>query len=149
MGESGQPAERNKIECLISDLGLAEHIYLSDFDSNPYKWMKRAAVIVSSSITEGCPNQLLEALALGIPIVATDCPGDTAVLLGHGKWGRLVPFGDPASMAAALLASLNDTEPTDGTVRAIDFSPARTVRAYLKVLVPEIDLQATEGREYS
>ncbi len=149
VGEGYQPAERNKIERLVSDFGLAEHIYLSGFDSNPYRWMQRAAVLVSSSITEGCPNQLLEALALGIPIVATDCPGDTAVLLGHGQWGRLVPVGDPASMAAAILASLDDPEPPDGRIRAADFSPANTVSAYLEVLFPDLDLQATELREYS
>jgi len=149
LGEGYQAAERNKIERLISDFGLTECVYLAGFDSNPYRWMHRAAVLVSSSITEGCPNQLLEALALRTPIVATDCPGDTAVLLGHGQWGRLVPVGDPASMAAAILASLDDPESPDGRVRAADFSPARMVRAYLKVLFPELDLQATEARKYS
>lgn len=149
VGEDYQPAERENIERLISDLQLAEHVYLSGFDPNPYKWMQRAAVLVSSSITEGCPNQLLEALALGIPIVATDCPGDTAVLLEHGRWGRLVPVGDPASMAAAILASLDDPAPPDGRIRAAYFAPARTVSAYLKVLLPDLDLRATESRECS
>lgn len=149
LGQSYQLAERNKIECLISDLGLTEHVYLAGFDSNPYRWMRRAAVLVSSSITEGCPNQVLEALALGTPIVATDCPGDTAVLLGHGRWGRLVPVGDTARMAAAIMASLDDPAPPDGRIRAADFAPARTMRAYLKVLLPCFDLKASELREYS
>lgn len=149
VGEGYEPGERKKIERLVSDLVLTEDVYLSGFDPNPYRWMRRAAVVVSSSITEGCPNQLLEAFALGIPVVATDCPGDTAVLLGHGQWGRLVPVGDPASMAAAILASLDDPVSSNGRIRAADFSPARTVRAYLQVLLPGLDLPATELREYS
>lgn len=142
LGKSYQPAEQRKIERLISDFGLTEYVCLAGFDSNPYRWMRRAAVLVSSSITEGCPNQILEALALGLPIVATDCPGDTAVLLGWGRWGRLVPVGDPESMAAAILASLDDLAPPDGRVRAADFSTGRTVHAYLNVLLPGLEIQA-------
>jgi glycosyltransferase involved in cell wall biosynthesis len=97
--------------------------------------MKQASVLVSSSVTEGCPNQVLEGLALGIPIVATDCPGDTAEILGHGKWGRLVPVADPARMAKAILATLDDPNPPDGTLRAADFSPEKTTHAYLNVLL--------------
>lgn len=149
LGKGNRPADWHKIERLISDLSLTEYVYLAGFDPNPYMWMRRSAVLVSSSITEGCPNQLLEALALGTSIVATDCPGDTAVLLGHGQWGRLVPVGDSASMAAAIQASLDDPSPPDGKIRAADFSPGRTVRAYLEVLLPGLNPQATELKEYS
>lgn len=148
VGESYQPAERDRIERLISDLGLTAHVYLPGFDSNPFRWMQSAAVLVSSSITEGCPNQLLEALALGIPVVATDCPGDTAVVLEHGKWGRLVPVGDAPTMAAAIIASLDDPAPVDGRIRAADFSPPKVLRAYARLLLPDLDLHTTELRKY-
>lgn len=145
LGQSYEPDERRRVERVISDLGLGQHVHLAGFDPNPYRWMHRAAVLVSSSLTEGCPNQVLEALALGLPVVATDCPGDTAVLLEHGRWGRLVPMSDPASMAAAILAALDDPASPDGRIRAADFSPARTLRAYLRVLLPDHDLQVVEA----
>ena len=132
----GEGAERKKIEKTILDLGLSADVYLPSFDANPFRWMRRSAVLVSSSVTEGCPNHLLEALSLGVSIVATDCPGDTSELLGHGRWGRLVPVGDPASMASAILASLDDPDPPFGRIRAMDFTPEKTMRAYLDVLLP-------------
>lgn len=133
----GEGAERNKIEKMIADLGLGGDIYLPGFDVNPFRWMRRSAVLVSSSLTEGCPNHLLEALSLGVPIVATDCPGDTAELLGHGRWGRLVPVRDPASMSTAILASLDESNPPQGRIRAQDFTPEKTTRAYMNVLLPD------------
>lgn len=138
VGAHHEPAERDKIARLIAELGLAEWVRLAGFDSNPYKWMRRAAVLVSSSITEGCPNQLLEGLALGIPIVATDCPGDTGELLQHGKWGRLVPVACPERMAEAILAALDDASPPDGRKRAADFAPAKVTSAYLNILLPKL-----------
>jgi glycosyltransferase involved in cell wall biosynthesis len=147
LGTTYESAERAKVERLIADLGLTDCVHLAGFDSNPYRWMKRAAVLVSSSLTEGCPNQVLEGLALGVPIVATDCPGDTAELLGHGKWGRLVPVSDPARMAEAILAALDDPSPPDGRLRAADFSPAKTTHAYLDVLLSRLDLRPATVRE--
>jgi glycosyltransferase involved in cell wall biosynthesis len=132
----GKGPERPNLECLVSNLGLKEHVYLPGFDPNPYRWMAAAAVFVSSSTAEGFPNVIAEALALGRPVVATDCPGDTAELLKRGEWGRLVPVGDPASMAAAILATLDDPDPPDGRLRAAEFSPTRVAAAYLDVLLP-------------
>jgi glycosyltransferase involved in cell wall biosynthesis len=143
----GKGPEQRKIEGLISDLGLSEGVHLPGFDANPYKWIAAATVFVSSSIGEGFPNAIAEALALGRPIVATDCPGDTAELLGYGKWGRLVPVGDPERMADAILAALDDPDPPDGRVRAADFSPSKITSAYLNVLLPKIDHAADAFRQ--
>ena len=137
-GYGYQSAEVSKIKKLIVDLELRESVYLPGFDANPYKWISAASVFVSSSIAEGFPNAIAEALALGRPIVATDCPGDTAEILEHGKWGRLVPVGEPESMAAAIMATLEDPKPPDGRIRAADFSPVKNARAYLKALIPEL-----------
>lgn len=138
----GRGPERQQIERLISDAGLRKHVHLVGFDANPYKWIVAARVFVSASTAEGFPNVIAEALALGRPIVASDCPGDTAELLEHGKWGRLVPVGDPGRMAAAILDALDDPNPPDGRIRAADFSPANTADAYLNVLLPKLDTGA-------
>lgn len=143
----GKGAEGHKIESLISDLGLSANVHFPGFDANPYKWMAAATVFVSSSTGEGFPNVIAEALALGRPIVATDCPGDTAELLGHGKWGRLVPVGDPERMADAIQVTLDDPYPPDGRVRAADFSPSKITSAYLNVLLPKIDHAADVFRQ--
>lgn len=135
VGASYEPEEHAKIVNLISELGLDEQVRLCGFDPNPYRWMRRAAMLVSSSLTEGCPNQLLEGLALGIPIVATDCPGGTGELLEHGKWGRLVPVADIQRMADAMVATLDDPAPPNGRLRAGDFSPSRVTSTYQRVLM--------------
>jgi glycosyltransferase involved in cell wall biosynthesis len=141
-------AEQYKIENLIAELGLSANVHLFGFDANPYKWMAAAAVFVSSSMEEGFPNVIAEALALGRPIVATDSLGDTATLLGQGKWGRLVPVGDPERMADAILTALDDPNPPDGRIRAADFTPARITAAYLDVLRPK-SKQTAESFDHS
>lgn len=134
----GKGPELKEIQDLVSELDLTGKVYLPGFDVNPYRWMAAATVIVSSSTEEGFPNVVAEALALGRRIVATDCPGDTAVLLGHGKWGRLVPVGDHERMAESILATLDDAEPAESHVRAADFSPTKITSAYLDVLLPDV-----------
>ena len=141
----GEGSERKNIEKTILDIGLSADVYLPGFDANPFKWIRQSAVLVSSSVTEGCPNNLLEALSLGISIVATDCPGDTSELLGHGRWGRLVPVAESESMASAILASLDDPNPPDGRIRAADFMPEKTMRAYLDVLLPGFNPRQVPG----
>lgn len=143
----GKGPEGDQIETLISQLGLSGNVHLPGFDLNPYKWMAAAAVFVSSSTGEGFPNAIAEALALGRSIVATDCPGDTAELLEHGKWGRLVPVGDPRHMADAILAALDDPSPPNGRIRVSDFSLASTVGAYLKVLLPGLGAEASQMQQ--
>lgn len=140
----GKGEEQSRIERLIVELGVDGKVHLLGFDANPYKWMAAARVLVSASTGEGFPNVVAEGLALGRCIVATDCPGDTAELLGHGKWGRLVSVGDHERMADAILAALDDPQPPDGRIRAADFAPAKITSAYLDVLLPSRPCGAAE-----
>lgn len=141
----GEGPQRHRLEQLVTKLGLSTCVYMPGFDVNSSKWIRRADIVVSASQAEGFPNVVAEALALGKRIVATDCPGDTSELLGHGRWGRLVPVGDPASMASAILASLDDPNPPDGRIRAADFTPEKTTRAYLDVLLPSFNTRQVPG----
>lgn len=145
----GEGPERNRLIDLIDSMELNDSVRLPGFVSNPFPMLKRSRVFVSSSKVEGCPNVVQQALACSTPIVATDCEGASAELLEFGKWGRLVPVGDPERMAAAIVAVLNDPKPPDGRIRAADFSPESTVLAYLKILLPDLDLGSTELRESS
>jgi glycosyltransferase involved in cell wall biosynthesis len=78
------------------------------FVQNPYQYMARASLFVLPSRWEGLPTVLIEALCLGTPIVATDCPGGSRHILRDGRYGRLVPVDATLSLAEAMEASLND-----------------------------------------
>jgi len=68
----------------------------------------RARVLVLSSIYEGLPCVLMEALACGTPVVCTDCPYGPRQILQDGRYGTLVPVGDPSAMAKAIAAALDE-----------------------------------------
>jgi len=110
----GEGKDRGSLEHLTKQLSLSEQIDMPGFVENPYAYLKRAALFVLSSAWEGSPNALTEALALGVPVVATDCPSGPREILKEGAIGRLVPVGDPDALAAAMLATLS--APPDETL---------------------------------
>jgi glycosyltransferase involved in cell wall biosynthesis len=111
----GEGRLRNALAAQARELGIAEDVELSGFVANPFKYMTRARAFVLSSLWEGLPMVLLEALACGTPVVSTDCPSGPAEILGGGAYGRLVPVGDDAALARAMLATLEEApDPHDG-----------------------------------
>jgi hypothetical protein len=91
-------------------------------------------VFVLSSRYEGLPGTLIQAMACGTRVVATDCPSGPSEILEAGRWGRLVPVGDPAALAAAIGAALDDPAPPDGRARATCYSVDAAVDGYARVL---------------
>jgi glycosyltransferase involved in cell wall biosynthesis len=85
-------------------------VELMGYQPNPYKFMARADVFVQSSVSEGSPYTLAEALALEVPVVATDCHWGPRERLLDGKAGELVPPRDVESFAEALQRVLSDPE---------------------------------------
>lgn len=100
---------RETIVNLARDLGIHEHLVITGFQRNPFPYMKAASIFVLSTFFEGLPTVILEALALGLPVIATDCPG-VREIVQHGVNGLLVPSQDHNSMAKAILKLLEDTE---------------------------------------
>ena len=136
----GEGEERSKLETLVQELGLEKEVSLPGFVDNPYKYMKRAAVFVLSSRWEGFPNVLVEAMALGTPVVSTDCPNGPAEILENGKWGELVPVGETQSLASAVLRTLDrvDVVRVKGAAeRADQFRVESIIREYFCALFPE------------
>jgi glycosyltransferase involved in cell wall biosynthesis len=78
------------------------------FVQNPYPYMAHASLFVLPSRWEGLPTVLVEALYLGIPIIATDCPGGSREILKDGQFGKLVPVDAPLILADAIGMSMND-----------------------------------------
>jgi len=107
----GEGEERPRLERLISELGLKDRVALPGFGANPYTYMAKAAVFVLSSISEALPTALIEAMAVGTPVVATDCKSGPREVLHGGLYGALVPVGDVAALAAAISATLRAPRP--------------------------------------
>jgi glycosyltransferase involved in cell wall biosynthesis len=103
----GRGRRRDDLLALAAALGVAEDVALPGFVANPYAYMHRAAVFALSSRVEGFGNVLVEALAAGTPVVATDCPSGPREILDGGRYGRLVPPGDAEAMARAIAETLD------------------------------------------
>lgn len=133
----GEGEERAKLQALIQSLSLGNDACLGGFTFNPYAYMSRAAVFALSSAWEGFGIVLVEAMACGTPVVSTDCVAGPAEILVDGKYGRLVPVGNPAALAEAILATLDDPLPPEVLrERAGDFSLEKVGAEYLELLCP-------------
>ncbi len=130
----GKGKQRRALWRLVKKLGLENCVSLPGFFENPWSFMARADVFVLSSRYEGLPGVLLEALAVGCPVVSTACFGGCAEVLANGRYGRLVPVGDYQALSEAILDTLDDPPPASFLQkRAEDFKVEKVVLDYLKV----------------
>jgi glycosyltransferase involved in cell wall biosynthesis len=130
----GEGSERPVLEALLRELGVAEDARLPGFMPNPFSYMAHAAVFVLSSAWEGMPGVLIQALACGAPVVATDCESGPREVLAGGKFGRLVAVGDPDALAAAITASL-DCPPCPLPPEVLEpYTQHAAVEGYLRLL---------------
>ena len=107
----GDGDERAKLEALVVELDVADTVDMPGFARNPYAAMRSASALCLSSGYEGMPTVLLEALALGCPVIATDCAEGVRTALGGGAYGALTPVGDVDKLATALASHLVDPTP--------------------------------------
>ncbi len=134
----GDGDQRGMLESLAVELGIGEHLVMPGFVDNPYAYMARAKVFVLSSRFEGLPTVLIEALALGLPVVSTDCPSGPSEILQQGRWGTLVPVDDEQALAEGILQALQGV-PRCSEMRAgwQPYELDRIVDRYLTLLVGE------------
>lgn len=119
----GEGELRDSLEVRVAELNLTDHIRFVGFQTRPLDWMAGADLFVLSSLWEGLANVVVEALWLGLPVVSTDCPYGPGEILARGEFGRLVPVSDPAALAKAIDAELNQRRSTETLrARALDFS---------------------------
>ena len=105
------------------------------FVDNPYAYMAKAKVFALSSIYEGFGNVIAEAMAVGTPVVSTNCKSGPAEILENGKYGKLSPVGNPQALAEAIIATLEQPiKPELLRQRAKAFSVDTVVDQYMEVL---------------
>ena len=105
----GEGPERAALESLVRARGLQDSVAMPGFFDNPYACMARAGVFVLSSDWEGLPTVLIESLAVGTPVVATDCESGPREILRDGALGELVPVGDVRALARSISKVLSGT----------------------------------------
>lgn len=133
----GEGSERPALEALVERYGLTEDdVSLPGVVDDPVPLMRACSVFVLSSLYEGLGNVLVEALAAGTRLVATDCPSGPREILADGRHGRLVPRQDPATMAGAIDAALHQARPDPDEVEGalVRFRAGSVAQAYLEAM---------------
>jgi len=123
----GEGELRNDIIRLASELKINNDVIITGFLRNPFPYIAKADVFVLSSFFEGFGNVLVEAMALGIPVVSTDCPSGPSEIINDGVNGFLVPVKGVKEIAYKCMEILTNAEirrhiSNNGMTRAEDFS---------------------------
>ena len=132
---AGEGPERRRLEQLAQKLGVANRVSFAGHCNDIKPLLADADIFALSSDYEGVPAVIIEALAAGLPIVATDCCVSMQSLLGNGKFGIIVPVGDEERLGLALNTIIHRRHPAEEARR---FSRRFTVEsastAYLDAL---------------
>lgn len=110
----GEGPDRKQLEAEAAATGLGGRIQLPGSEPNVPMLIRNAALFVLPSNFEGMPNALIEAMAVGLPVISTDCPcGGPRYLIRHGVNGMLTPVGDEQKMAEVMRSVLLNTRQAD------------------------------------
>ncbi|WP_394863581.1 glycosyltransferase [Paraclostridium bifermentans] len=131
----GEGPKREELERLAKDLKIDSYVDMPGFKDNPYSYMSKCDVFVLSSKWEGLPSVIIEAMACGADIVATDCKSGPREILEDGKYGILTPVGDEHKLANAINQSLSTDKNIDGIDKHLDqFSFDKIIEKYINLI---------------
>ena len=131
----GEGPDLEPLQQLIMELDLQSHVLLAGHVQNPYAYMSRSRLFVLSSRWEGSGNVLTEAMALGVPVVSTDCPSGPAEMLEEGRHGPLIPVGDPAALASAIIRTLDSPANPEQLRSAVrEYAVEQSAQRYIQAL---------------
>ncbi len=131
----GDGEERNALESAATGFGLGDRIVFAGAVDNPAPLLAQCDLFVSSSLTESFGIAIVEAMSVGLPVIATDCPTAPREILDDGKYGALTPVGDAQALARAMREALQTDHDKDALrARAAEFSVERAADAFLAAL---------------
>lgn len=135
----GEGPKEKELKELTKNLGISEDVKFLGFQKNPFKFMAKSTVFVLSSIFEGFPNVLIEAMACGIPVISTDCPSGPNEIIKDGTNGFLVPVKDEKTLAEKIIHLIGDDGLRkkfilNGLNNAQKFSVDKIIELYQEVL---------------
>lgn len=132
------------LQTQASHLGLGGRVRFLGFHKDPFQFMTKASIFVLPSLYEGFGNVIVEAMACGLPVVASDCPHGPAEIIQDGINGILVPPADPERLADALARLIQDPALRSrlaqaGRTRSADFHSRAIGSRYAGVLLEALD----------
>lgn len=130
----GEGEERGALERLAAARGVAQEVAMPGFVDNPFPYMARAGAFALSSRWEGLPNVLIQALALGAPTVATDCPSGPAEVLEGSERAVLVPVDDVSALADGIVAAIEAGRGRQGDAWFDRYRVGPIARRYLEAV---------------
>jgi glycosyltransferase involved in cell wall biosynthesis len=137
----GTGGQEGALKAYMAEHSLAAHVTLAGFRANPLPYFRQADLFCLSSLYEGMPNALVEAMLCRVPVLATDCPSGPGEVLEGGKWGRLVQPGDAVALAEAIEDAIRRPEEWQKLVAGArerierDFSPVAAMGKLEELLV--------------
>jgi len=134
----GKGALKQAMEEEARQLGIQECCWFAGFVDNPFAFMKRSTMLALTSLQEGVPGVVVQAMGCGLPVIGTDSPGGTGELVLNEETGLLIPMGDPDAFARAAQRLIDDPS----------FAQVLAERALERVGRFEVDV-ALEGFERS
>lgn len=119
----GEGQQEQNLRKLITDLNVCDNVYLLGWQKNPFKFLAKSKIFVLTSLWEGLPNAILEAMACGIPVISVDCKSGPREILApdtgfkhqtknaeYAEYGVLTPVCDNAILSNAIVDALNNKE---------------------------------------
>jgi glycosyltransferase involved in cell wall biosynthesis len=135
----GDGEDRAQLEARVRDSSIADAVHFLGHRDNPFPYIEHATALVLSSLWEGFGLVLIEAMNLGVPCIAVDCPSGPAEILEGSKYGLLVPADKPATLAGAMIKitqpAARDHYSTASRHRAADFTLQKMAQHYRPLLL--------------
>ncbi|WP_277674059.1 glycosyltransferase [Piscibacillus halophilus] len=135
----GEGPLQDELENLASQLGISENVYFAGFQTNPYAFLQQSDLFTLTSKNEGFGHVIVEALAVGTPVVTTNCKPGAEEILENGHYGTITPVGDERQLADAIIEALSKSQDDRETIiqkglsRANEFDAQEIVKQYEQV----------------
>jgi len=146
----GEGPERSKLEATVADWRLNDKVSFIGYRANVYPYLAQADLFIHTCLFEGFGYTLLEAMACGTPVIATDCPYGPREIIGKNQYGLLVPANSSEMLADAILQLLDNetarhTFALRGLARAKELSIEQMIRHHEKVLTEFAEIQGNHA----